>query len=217
MMARIADMSWSKKRGRGAAEIALDDGTVLQLDAEIAVRFQLKRGMEVSAALAETIRSENAMLEARQRLVRHLAMRRKTAQEAHTYLTRLGFTEEAAAAAVEHARALGMIDDQEYARTYARSQQRGARKGPRAIRYELEQRGVDRPTADEAVAPGRERETQLANARHAAERKAAALAREAPAKARAKLMQFLLRRGYEGDIAAEVARELLDGAGEPDE
>jgi regulatory protein len=115
------------------------------------------------------------------------------------------------AAAVEHARELGMIDDKAYAGAYTRTQERGALKGPRAIRHELHQRGVDRDTAAEAVAAAEDPEAQRANARRAAERKAASLAREAPAKARLKLMQYLLRKGYDGTVAAEVTRELLGG------
>lgn len=211
MAVRIVDMTWLKKRGRGVVEVSLDNATSLALDAEIAVRFQLKRGMELSDALEQALRAENELLGARQRLVRYLSLRLKTAREAGDYLARLGFSEEAASAAVEHARALGMINDKAYAGAYTRTQQRGALKGPRAIRHELQQRGVDRATAAEAVAAAAEPETQRGNARRAAQRKAASLSREEPAKARVKLMQYLLRKGYEGTVAAEVTRELLGG------
>ena len=112
-------------------------------------------------------------------------------------------------AALAGAQELGLLDDARFAQALRVTRERTARRGPRAIRHELVARGVAPEVADAAVAPGAETETQLANARAAAAKKAAGLGREEPAKAVRKLMDFLLRRGYDGDIAARVVRELL--------
>ena len=212
---RITELAYKRKRGQGLVEVAFDDGSVLAVDAELSVVHKLARGMDLSADALEALRRDQHRLEARQRLVRHLALRRKTRRECELYLRRLGFDADAVEGALEKAAALGMIDDQGYAEAYTRTRQRGARKGPRAIRYELLQRGVDRDTAERAVRPAAGRDAQLEGARAAAARKAASLAGDP--RARAKLAQFLMRRGYDADVAAEVARAMPGGDDEGEE
>ncbi|MCX7717236.1 MAG: recombination regulator RecX, partial [Candidatus Sumerlaeaceae bacterium] len=148
-------------------------------------------------------------LAARRRLIRHLAARRKTVREAQSYLERLGFAPDAVETAVAAARELGLLDDARFAESLRRTHERVGLRGPRAIRHDLLTRGVDPETADAAVQPSCDPETQRVNARRAAERRAAALRTEPPAKARQKLQAFLLRKGYDADIATEVTRQLL--------
>ena len=209
---RITKLTYMRKRGHGRVNVELADGSTLELDAELAVAHQLKPDMVLSGAALEGLRREQHALEARQRLVRYLALRRKSRREAQLYLARLGFSEEAVEGALEKAAALGMIDDAGYAQAYTRSAQRSAHKGPRAIRYELYQRGVDPQTTAEAVAPAEPREVQLEHARQAAERRAVVLRKDP--KGRAKLGQFLMRKGYDGTVASEVAREMIEDDGE---
>ncbi len=206
---RITDLAYTRQRGRGLATVTFDDGTTLSLDAELAVRFQLKRGLAMTDAELDALRAAQARLEARQRLIRYLALRRKTRRECVQYLERLRFPPDAIDEAVAAADTLGMIDDTRYAEAFARTRGKGARLGPRAIRHELMARGVDAETAYAAIAPAQDPDAQRANARRAAERKADSLRKSADPAARTKLMQFLMRKGYDTDVAREVSRELL--------
>jgi regulatory protein len=205
---RILSLKIGKRKG-SRVEIEFDDGPSLSLDAELVLRFHLKRGTELDPAGRERIEREQAKLEARQRLVRHLALRRKSEQEARDYLGRLGFDDEAVEQAVAAARELGMLDDALYAEAYRRTQERSARKGHRAIRHELLMRGVDKSVADAALEPSSAPDAQRNLAREAARRRATSLAKEEPAKARQKLFAFLMRKGFDGDVAGQVTRELL--------
>ena len=211
---RITKLTYVRKRGQGRVNLELADGSTLELDAELAVAHQLKSDMVLTGQALAALRREQHALEARQRLVRYLALRRKSRREAQLYLARLGFSEEAVQGALEKAAALGMIDDAGYAQAYTRSAQRSAHKGPRAIRYELFQRGVDPQTTAEAVAGAEPREVQLKHAKQAARRRAEALRRDP--KGRTKLSQFLMRKGYDGSVAAQVAREMIEEGEEED-
>ena len=212
---RITQLTYVRKRGQGRVSLELSDGSVLELDAELAVGHQIKTDMVLSASALEGLRREQHALEARQRLVRYLALRRKSRREAQMYLARLGFSEEAVEGALEKATALGMLDDTEYAQAFTHTAQRSANKGPRAICYELRQRGVDAQTAGEAVAGAEPREVQMEHARLAAGRRAVALRKDP--KGRAKLGQFLMRKGYDGSVASEVAREMIEEGEEEEE
>ena len=206
---RITKLTYVRKRGQGRVCVELADGSTLELDAELAVAHQIKTDLVLSGAALEGLRREQHALEARQRLVRYLALRRKSRREAQQYLARLGFSEEAVEGALQKATTLGMIDDAGYAHAFTRGAQRSAHKGPRAIRYELFQRGIDAQTTAEAVAGAEPREVQMEHARLAAERRAATLRRDP--KGRTKLSQYLMRKGYDGSVAAQVAREMIDG------
>jgi SOS response regulatory protein OraA/RecX len=212
---RIESLAHRRVRRTGdIIEIRFDDGSILELDAELAVRFRLATGAELSGGDIARLEAEQARLAARRRLVRHLAARRKTVREAHAYLERLGFPPDAVTSAVEAALDLGLLDDARFAQSLCRTHERVSHRGPRAIRHELVSRGVAPETADAAVQPSRDPDTQRANARHAAQRRAAALQGEPAARARQKLHAFLLRKGYDPDIADEVTRQIM---GESDE
>ena len=210
---RIQSLQYEKARAGSQVQVHMDDGTTLALDAELAVRFQLKQGMEVLEELLERCRTEQSRLMARRRLVRYLSLRRKTVREAQVYLERLGFESGSVEAAIQAALELGLLDDGGYAVAYRRTQERAAGKGPRAIRQELLARGIDRSTTEEAIASSQDPQLQRSRARAAAERKAGLLRDDEPRKAHRKLYQFLLRKGYDPEIAADVSREVL-GTGE---
>ena len=121
----------------------------------------------------------------------------------------MGFDEESIAHAIDGSSELGLLDDARFAHAFTRTQERSAKKGARAIRAELATRGVSKDDADAALAASEQPGVQRARAREAAAKKARLLRADDPRKARRKLLDFLLRKGYGSDIAAEVSRELL--------
>ncbi len=201
------------KRKTDLVEVELDDGSALPLDPEIVVRFQLKTGLELSTDLLETLRKEDEKLRARRRLVRYLSVRKKTIREARRYLEKAGFTEQAVEHAVQAAVSLGLLDDRVFAAAYVRTSQKLAKKGPRALEHELMARGVDPAEASDVVERHCPPEQQHELARAAAQKRLASLEKEPQlGMRRRKLFEFLLRRGFDADMAQEVVRELLGDA-----
>ncbi len=207
---KIVSLHYARRRGGGEVEVALDDGTVLAVDPDLTVQFGLSSGMELTDDSLTRLRSAQDALSARRRLIRYLALRKKSVRDAEHYLGELKFDEASVESAVAAALHLGYLDDDRFAEAYAVTQDR-AKKGPRAIRQELLMHGVDKDLVDETVAPMQEPDAQRERARAAAEKRAASLARTEsdPRKAKIKLMQFLQRRGFDGDVCSQVAEELL--------
>jgi regulatory protein len=120
-------------------------------------------------------------------------------------LERRGAPPDVAAAVVVDLAGRGHVDDGVFARQWVEA--RSARGyGPARLRAELRARGVAPRLIDaalSAVLP----EAQLARARAAAGRRLPALRRAGPARAAARLRDFLLRRGYPGSVVAQVLRE----------
>jgi len=80
--------------------------------------------------------------------------------------------------------------------------------GAARLRAELRARGVAGPLIDAALSVI-DRGDQLDEARRLARRRLPALTRAAPAKAAARLRDYLLRRGFPGGVVAQVLRESL--------
>ena len=101
----------------------------------------------------------------------------------------------------------GYVDDAAFARHWVTT--RAARGyGAARLRAELRARGVAPALVDRALGtldPG----DQLEEARRLARRRLPALRRAEPRKAGARLRDHLRRRGFAGDVVAQVVRESL--------
>ncbi|MCX7626673.1 MAG: recombination regulator RecX [Candidatus Sumerlaeaceae bacterium] len=190
--------------------VELEDGSTLELDPEIVVKYQIKAGLDLDETFCATLRQEQAKLAARRRLVHYLSPRKKTKQEARLYLLRLGFGEEVVDYAISAACELGLLDDSAYAEAFVRTQKRVAKKGPRAIAHELIAKGVEPSAVQQSVASNYSSDQQRALARQVAQKRMASLGSKiAGSKLGQRLYAFLLNRGFEPEVCAEVVRELV--------
>jgi regulatory protein len=147
--------------------------------------------------------------------VHFLGSRPRTRWELERRLRRANASDEVIEATLKRLARLGYVDDIAFARWWAEQRDRHAPRGRRMVEAELRQRGVPRdvlerfreevPEAVDATAglPGTEAErAQVALARHLRGRPLpddrAALQR---------LGQFLIRRGFDPDIARAALRE----------
>lgn len=108
---------------------------------------------------------------------------------------------------------LGLVDDAEFARQWARSRQAGRGLARRALAYELRQRGVDDELVKEALDDpelGDEFETarELARRRLAPTRSRLSDRAERERQTR-RVLGLLARKGYGGGVAARAVREAI--------
>ncbi len=103
---------------------------------------------------------------------------------------------------------VGLVDDAAFAQALTQSRGTYLGRGRARIRQELQAKGIDRDTVEEALGgldPEQEREAAL----RLAQRRARSMAGLEPHVARRRLMGVLARRGYEGSIVASVVDETL--------
>jgi regulatory protein len=104
--------------------------------------------------------------------------------------------------------AVGLIDDEAFARALAEHHLGVRASGRRAVAAALASKGVSRGTIDQVLA---ELETDdAARAESLAAEKARRFASLPPEKAYGRLVALLARRGYEAGIARLAARRALD-------
>ncbi|WP_127531704.1 RecX family transcriptional regulator [Paenibacillus kobensis] len=208
----------SDSKNRRRYHIYVNGGVepALSVHEDLLIRYRLFKGVELSPeALAEIIRDDNRY-RAYALAVYYLGLSPRTGKEIQRYLSRKELEEESIAYAVDRLKQERLIDDADYAERFAKSRLRAGGKGRLLIKQELKQRGVDRGTAD-AAAADLDQETEQAAADRIAEKRWRSMSGESFDKYR-KIAQFLLRRGFPGEVAKRaVKRAMTEASAELDD
>ena len=126
-------------------------------------------------------------------------------------LKRRGVVATVATDVVERLRASGLVNDETYARMFARSRLVARGSSVRRVHFELSRKGIERNAASDAIAEVREDEgldTEDASVERAARKKLRAMAGLEPVVRARRLTAFLARRGYEIDAIRSALRRL---------
>jgi regulatory protein len=162
---------------------------------------------------------------------RYLEARARSVTETRRRLADAGYRPELVAGAIERLLAIGLLDDDLFARGWIESRDRARPRGEAALRRELRLHGVDQATVNVALqerrterlagsamgdpldgdeAPGDPDETA---ARRLLERRRRDLDRVAdPRKRRQRAYALLARNGFAPDVAARLAAEVVADA-----
>ena len=123
----------------------------MKIDRETFLRSGLKLGDEITdEELHELIQASDAR-RANEKALYLLEHRNHTKKELAEKIARTAASREAAQAAANHMEELGLIDDEAYARDYAREMFQRKRYGPMRVKQELRQKGVESWLIDELL------------------------------------------------------------------
>lgn len=137
-----------------------------------------------------------------------LAVRQRSRRELRSRLIAAGFEPEAVDEELTALEAVGLVDDEAFARSVAEHGMGRRLEGRRAVASALAAKGVDRSLIEAAVAEAagegeEERAMELARSR------ASRMAGLAPEAAFRRLSGFLARRGYDSGLARRAAAAAL--------
>ncbi len=151
------------------------------------------------------------MGDAKDRALRLLAVRSRSREELRRRLRRAGYAGPEVVAALEDLEAVGLIDDDAFARELARHKLRGQGYGRRGALAALRSAGVDPSVAERALDQEGD-EDEEARAEEVARARIPRLRGLEADVAYRRLVGFLLRRGFEGEVARAVCRRVLGSA-----
>lgn len=139
---------------------------------------------------------------------RLFSVRPRSEKELKDRLFRKGFGGAIACKVISILKEKNIIDDLKFARLWIESRMRQRPKGDMLIRRELRQKGVSDPIIEKALSEkeGNEGDT----CRHLARKKMETLGKLPREKARKKLFDFLMRRGFDFGVIEEVIREYAE-------
>ncbi len=154
-----------------------------------------------------------AEAQARQVVLRQLAMAPRSRAQLEDKLAAKDVEPEVAAAVLDRFEEVGLVDDEAYAEVLVRSQQESRGLSKRGLRHELRKKGVDPDIAENALSAidgesERARAEELVASRM---RRLHGLPKEVQMR---RLAGFLARKGYPGDLSYAVIRDAVHNAQE---
>ena len=198
-------------RRKGRFDIVVDGSVAATLSIETVERLRLAVGAPVDEALSGTLQREAAVVATYDRALNMLALRARSAAELRRLLVRKGEPADLVDAAIERLLRAGFLDDESFARQFARSKLLGAGLSRRRVQQELARRGVAREVAESALADvvAEEQVDEEQGLERVARKKLESLERLDPATQRRRLYAFLARRGYDSDDITRTLRALM--------
>ena len=201
-MAKITALRAGKGRSR-KVNISLDDGSIISLGAETALRKGLHSEQEVSAADISALKQADRQQGCYDAAARFLSYRPRSEQEMKQYLKRRNFSEEDTQATLGKLKEQKLVDDTAFAAFWKDNRQSFSPRSSYLIGLELRQKGVSREIIEQAVSGIDDDE----NACRAAQGKARSLKTAEYQDFRRRLGDYLKRRGFNyGVIIPAVER-----------
>ena len=190
------------KRDSERVKLYLDDAYAMDLP--LLQAAGLKQGQCLSQPEVDALAEDRAIQNACDRALRYLAYRPRSAAEVRRYLLGKGVVEALAAEVIQRLKQRGYLDDLAFARFWLENRSRFKPRAPRAIRYELWQKGVDAAIIDAVLA-----EVDVAELAYRAASSQVARHRGLSRQDfRQKLGAMLHRRGFDGVTISETLQRL---------
>lgn len=189
------------RRGSKVRLIVLDGEPWRTTSADVVARLELEPGGEVDPGdLGARIARAEAP-SARERAIRLLTYRERSAAGLRDRLMEDGYSEEAASAVVADLERIGLVDDERFAHALARTLTHARGLGRGRITRELARAGLSDDIASAAL-----EQALPPDAEFDAARRLARIAAAKPDATRDRVANRLLRRGYRPDVALAAAR-----------
>ncbi|MCM8812717.1 MAG: RecX family transcriptional regulator [Candidatus Omnitrophica bacterium] len=149
-------------------------------------------------------RDENAEIESARRYAGLLLkFRLRSVHELDERLRRKNYSRPVIARVLSALRDADVLNDRRFARMWAAERFRNAGRGSKAVRYELQRKGIDRALIDEALA-GFDEAAEMSAAQQAARKKTAQTADDSPARRKAAVAAYLRRRGFSTTVIRKI-------------
>lgn len=198
MAGKITALRFQKKNPE-RVNVYLDGRFAFGLSAILAAA--LKPGQVLSDADIQALQEQDGAEKAYERALNYLSYRPRSRAEIVSYLARYGAGEDQIAVVTERLERAGLLDDEAFARFWVENRERFRPRGARALRYELRSKGVEDHVLDAVLADV----DASTSAYQAAHKKAHQLSHLDEQTFCQKLVGYLVRRGFEYEVAQEVA------------
>ncbi len=200
------ELTAAEPRRKGLTQLYLDGEAAVKIDTEVFVRSGWKPGDDLSdEELYELVQASDAR-RAQEKALYLLEHRNHSKKELTDKIARTAASREAAKAAADRMEELGLIDDEAFARQFARELFTRKRYGAGRVRQELRLKGIDGELVDQLLEEYGGEEEALENIQAVLEKKYAGWAEDE--KIRRRAFAALQRLGYSFErIRQAMSRE----------
>jgi regulatory protein len=181
--------------------LSLSDGSTLRALEEHLPRFALAEGRAIGEDTLREIRASYEYAKAREAAIRLLKTRPRTEQELRRRFRSKGFSRRTCDRLIGDLKLEGLVDDRVFARLWIREKVARAASGRRRIMSDLKAKGIDDAVIGEELELAYDRNREIENACQVASKRLVRNRDLAAAERRQRIYSFLLRRGFESDVA----------------
>jgi len=193
-----------RKARRQTLDLYIDDELALKISRETCATFGLREGKEISQDEFGAVREADAKHVAMKSALRLLSYRSRSEREIRDRLSKKGVAADALDSTIGRLREVGLLNDAEFAQSFAERRDRTSPRGRRLIVAELRSKGVDSRHADEAAATLDDADA----AYRAGLRRARSMFGLSADDFRRRLGSFLVRRGFDFQTASQTVSKL---------
>jgi regulatory protein len=197
MAGKVTALKYQKKN-RNRVSVYLDGRFAFGLPDIVAAK--LKTGQHLSDADIARLEREGSAEAAYGRTLDYLSHRPRSRAEIETYLQKRGFSEEEIEAVAMRLERAGLLDDEAFARFWVENRERFRPRGLRALRYELRNKGISDQVIERALVGVDVSDS----AYRSASKKARQLGDVDQQTFYRKLVEYLVRRGFDYEVAREA-------------
>ncbi len=216
-MFKVTSVERQKKNPK-RFNIFLDGVFAFGADADTVVNFRLIEGKEVDSESLQKVLMETEVGVLMDRMYGLFGRRARSEQEIRNYLRELSFKrkikdkEEISGVVVEslieRLKQKGLLNDEEFAKSWVQARQKNKFKGKNAIKAELYQKGIDRDMINEVISDQTSDINEKDLATQALEKKMKSWKNLAEVDLKKKAYEFLMRRGFDYEVIKEVVRNV---------
>ncbi|MDZ7262353.1 MAG: RecX family transcriptional regulator [candidate division KSB1 bacterium] len=193
-----------QKKRKHRRSIFLDDEFAFGLDEEIIYRYGLKEGDEIADSDIEKLLLSEEKKAAKDRALHFLTHRARSEKEVRDKLNEVGYDPPIVDWAIAELKRLKLLDDVQFAVSFARSKMVTRPAGEHLLRRELKLKGIPDELIEKAIVEAYLEKSQREVAQELAEKRSQQYKNLDPQKARKRIADFLLRRGFDWEVVSEV-------------
>jgi regulatory protein len=209
---RITRIEAQKKR-RGRRNVYADGQFVLGLSDETVLRAGLRTGDEVSPDRLASLREMEERQRTRRTALRYLSTRPRTERELRDRLREAECGDTDIAAVLADLQQAGLVNDEEFARSYVRDALAHRPAGRKLLRQKMLLLGLEKTLVEAVLAEllqaGSQEESALSSARRYLAKKPAPQNREERQKLCSLVAAHLARRGFSWETITSVLQAVL--------
>lgn len=191
--------------------IFLDGVFAFGLDEETVFKHGLKIGLELDEDRIAQVLGDEQRKKAKDAAFYYLSYRPRTVKEVRDKLKEKGYEGDLVEETIAVLRRLGLLDDRDFAARWVAERLRSKPRGRRVLFAELRQKGISREMAEETLSEAFGDIDERALAADLLRKRAARYRDVESHQAFRRMSDFLVRKGFDFEVAREVAQEMMPG------
>ena len=188
--------------------IYIDGNFSFGLMAEIQYKYNLTEGMEINSEYIEKVLLEEEHAKAKDQALRYLGYRQRSEKEIRDKLNKIGFSEDIIGNTILYLKEYNLVDDLEFAKSFAKDKINLNGFGPQRIKHELYRKGISSDIIQKVLEEDKDEE--YLRALELGKKKLPSYKNDDRNAKYRKLGGYLQRKGYSYECVSKVLKELVN-------